>query len=499
MSIASNCLPLQDSQLETEPEELLEYPRNFFRDKTGPIDIDDAALLWPYRKNRPKKGVVETEHPNGLVMLSEIDEIRVSLQAFVEAAYLDEVKEKAKEWNLLLPTSADKLVTKKDIKRSLSTLTDCSEDNKELVFKVCHHFHKKRTWLASVIDNWMMVNRMSLTPQKPRNNAERKRMIPTSRGGFSVVARRAKGQVVTSLMNPMLKRAGWSIALTNNGKKGKKTYTAVRTTGPGKPMLRYYVVTRTPGPPPIADDSDNDDDEEEEDSEDEDDIDSCIDYSNIASMMQSELGLTVSQQVIKKIIRKNVTPKGVECLTGKVMMIPHIQDNAETTITTENNNTSRSNFRTNTLTNLTDSYPVCDPSDPNDQVANALLYGKQEMTSANECFGSKPSDECHEEGEEDNTVDETFDNTHNASPTIVTMSTSAERIDEGDSTINDLVTDPICEILKPTEPAALVADPICKIAKPTEPAALVTDPICEIVKPTEPAALLTTKQTVRLY
>jgi hypothetical protein len=68
-------------------------------------------------------------------------------------------------------------------------------------------------------------------------------------------------------------------------KKEKKTYTAVRTVGSGNPMLRYYVVTRTPGAPPIGD-SDDDDDESKE----EDDIDSCIDYSNIASMMQSELG-----------------------------------------------------------------------------------------------------------------------------------------------------------------------------------------------------------------
>jgi hypothetical protein len=99
------------------------------------------------------------------------------------------------------------------------------------------------------------------------------------------------------------------------------------------------------------------------------DVDSyCFDYSNMASMMTEELGVSISQKVIKKIIWKNVKVNIHDCLSGKTMIVPTNQDNAETKITTESNDTRMNQQH---------------PSNPNDPIAHALLYGTPAPASSN--------------------------------------------------------------------------------------------------------------------
>ena len=226
-------------------EHFLEYPRNFFHCKigVGPKTAEQAARLWMYRKNRPRDGLADTEsEPDGEAMLLEIKEIRDSLRMFICSTYMDGIRSRAKDLNLMIPGQSSFPTSLLDFRTILNKLESTME-SQILAFELVRLFHKDRHWLSTAIDKWMLREKMFLTPiQKPKYvNGKRTRSCPTDRGGFSAVGRSAKSQIVASLMVPMLRNAGWSVALTKGqGKKNsyehKVKYNEAQS---------FYVVVRT--------------------------------------------------------------------------------------------------------------------------------------------------------------------------------------------------------------------------------------------------------------
>jgi hypothetical protein len=143
----------------------LEYPRNFFNPVTGasPADEDAAALLWSYRKDRPRKGSTEVEAPDGRVMMAEIESMRASLRVSILKQYFDEARQRANELNLYIDTIATTAVTPKDLKKALCKL-ECNDENQLIVYSVCHESHRDRAWLAHAVDKWLAEENMVLLP-----------------------------------------------------------------------------------------------------------------------------------------------------------------------------------------------------------------------------------------------------------------------------------------------------------------------------------------------
>jgi hypothetical protein len=196
----------------------LEYPRNFFHPISGksPSSAMEASLLWSFRKNRPKKGCIEKELPNGELMLYEVQEIRKSLREYVQDAYLQEVRQKAKDEGLLINSLNIAPVIERDIKNAVSMLEN-TEENQHRIYKIFHQFHRTRTWQSNVVDLWMDRENMCLLDESSDSeDSPKKKKYHEERGGFGIVARQAKGQAVKRFMQPMLRNAGWCIATTNN-------------------------------------------------------------------------------------------------------------------------------------------------------------------------------------------------------------------------------------------------------------------------------------------
>jgi hypothetical protein len=79
----------------------------------------------------------------------------------------------------------------------------------------------------------------------PHSDAvQQKHIITTERGAFSIFAQQSKGQVVTSLMAKMLKKAGWILLFITMSNK-VKNHTTVSRLEKGKMITLYYVVTRS--------------------------------------------------------------------------------------------------------------------------------------------------------------------------------------------------------------------------------------------------------------
>lgn len=192
----------------------LEYPRNFFKSITGrkPENEAAAALLWPYRKDRPKKGAIEMMPANGALMLFEIKAMRDKLRASILARYLEGAREVASILKLTM-SCGNQPVSPEDLKDALRSL-ESNSANHLLVYKICHEFHhNNRSWMANAIDNWFQEEHMVLLPE---SEDSMKRTYAFCRGTFGTVARQAKAQAVQALMQPMLSRANWFIATTNN-------------------------------------------------------------------------------------------------------------------------------------------------------------------------------------------------------------------------------------------------------------------------------------------
>lgn len=222
LSISNEALDNNDVLVATaavQPD-LLEYPRDFFDLEYGalPSTPEAAALLWPYRKNRPRRGLVETEAPDGQAMLDEMRIMRENLRKWIDDLYFEGVRSMAINENFLIATTQDKPVLIMDFKKILASLEN-TPANQQQVLKVFHQFHRNRDWLATAIDAWFSSQNMCLMQHVILPN---KKKYAANRGGFSVVARQAKAQAVGFFMHHMLNKSGWSLALTKSSRKKKK-------------------------------------------------------------------------------------------------------------------------------------------------------------------------------------------------------------------------------------------------------------------------------------
>ena len=225
--------------------ELLVYPRNFFNRNSGvgPANAEQAKRFWMYRKARRRDGLADTEEePDGNAMLQEIKQIRDSLRQFIFDSYMDGMRERAKEMNILIKGQSSHPTTIADFRLLLNDMQSTLENQRKVV-ELVHLFHRDRHWLSAAIDKWMLREGMCLAPlQKPKYvDGKRTRSCPTDRGGFSAVARSAKSQIVGGFMAPMLRNAGWSVSLTKG--QGKKNSYEHRVKY--NESLSFYVVVRT--------------------------------------------------------------------------------------------------------------------------------------------------------------------------------------------------------------------------------------------------------------
>ena len=223
------------------PPDFLPYPKDYFHPLSGciPNSTKDAERLWQYRKNRNTDGL--SDRPDGAKMLREIQQTRESLRKFVVDRYKDGIRDIARDKGLLMPGRTSHPVTLSDVRDILMTL-ECTKENMNLVYELVYQFHRERSWLAKVIDAWLWENKMYMLKQtKPMYNKDNKRTRNslTDRGGFSAVGRSAKSQAVGGLMAPMLRKAEWSLSLTE-GQSSDNMYKKFWY----KPKEMFYLVTQ---------------------------------------------------------------------------------------------------------------------------------------------------------------------------------------------------------------------------------------------------------------
>ena len=207
---------------------LLSYPHDFFNTTTGagPKDTATAAALWQYRKHRPPIGTVDLEPADGMKMLKEIRSMRHRLKSHIENTFLEDARKMAEVWNLKVPSTNRTPHTPKDFVKALVGLkrVEGSLESERIVYMVCHHFHHQREWLCNAVDAWCLEEKIKIeyTTGPTEAGGVRKRVSPTSRGGFGAYARNVKSEVVKHLMRNMLNQAGWSISTKDNSKQGKE-------------------------------------------------------------------------------------------------------------------------------------------------------------------------------------------------------------------------------------------------------------------------------------
>lgn len=229
---------------------VLEYPRDYFDPTTGaiPSSPEQAAFLWPYRKRRPRRGVVDNETADGVKMKKEMETVRKSLRSYVNLSYMEGVREQASYHNLFTPDTRQIVVTSRDMKHAITRL-ECNEQNARLVYEVFHQFHRKRQWLADVVDAWFAKEKMELiapavvpvvdTTETTVEQRKRPREHSCDRGGFGTVGRNAKSQVCRGIMDYMFKSTGWAIS-TKKRPGIHNLYTERRDEGGNI----YYIVTK---------------------------------------------------------------------------------------------------------------------------------------------------------------------------------------------------------------------------------------------------------------
>ena len=197
----------------------LPYPKDFFNplNGSGPKNEEEARTLWQYRKARPSGGLVDVcPVGGGFEMLAEVAALRRSLHTFVLTKFVACARTEAEQWGVTLPTTNAQVVTEKDLVVALGALqqTEGSRDAEQKAYMVAFHFHRERTWLAQVVDDWCKEKNVTIVfPDKRGGESEKlTRQHQSDRGGFGVVARHAKSQMVKRLMRGMLSRAHWCIA-----------------------------------------------------------------------------------------------------------------------------------------------------------------------------------------------------------------------------------------------------------------------------------------------
>lgn len=229
------------------------YPRAYFDINTGkgPQTPEDAMFWWPHRKKRPATAdCIDTEPFNGDAMINEVKEVRHRLRQYTEEKYLDCVRELAYKHNVTLADTNGRAIMKMDMRNAIVLLPNNPESHR-IVFEVFHEFHRDRSWSSTVIDEWLEINNAILAPRPPEEELEDKRFHTNQRGGFSVVVRQIKSDLVGGFMKKLYRENGWCITTSNSETDGTRKYVPVMGPKPKKrsekQKVLYYVAIKIPG------------------------------------------------------------------------------------------------------------------------------------------------------------------------------------------------------------------------------------------------------------
>ena len=220
---------------------ILVFPRDFFGNN-GKIPQSDEELLkrWPWRKSRPLGSGVDSNTMNAIVLRKEMQDMKLDLAHHIIAAVNKEAKEMAEQYGLFRSSDGQRLTLDRDLVKELSCLSP-TPANHRLAYMILLEFHRKNSWTAERIDEWLHKNNYAL---QPRAEGE-KNTHNSNRGNFSAVARYAKGQAVQNFTRGMISNQGWKVAATMSSKKASDhTYHKQELTL-GKEKLHYYFVTVT--------------------------------------------------------------------------------------------------------------------------------------------------------------------------------------------------------------------------------------------------------------
>ena len=210
-------------------QRVLEYPRDFFNSNgnvwENPLDI---SRFWCYRKDRRDNtllnGNADPERCDHVKMRAEMLDIRKSLRNFIMQSYLEGVRKAVRNHDgLRMPHTLIHPITEADMKLVLGQL-DRTPENEVMVFRAFQEFHKNRSWLATEIDIWLAKENMQLMEGSKGLHEASGKKIKEFRyycGSFSRVAGNAKGQGVAAMMDYMLAKAGWCVAMHKKECKAK--------------------------------------------------------------------------------------------------------------------------------------------------------------------------------------------------------------------------------------------------------------------------------------
>ena len=225
-----------------------ELPRHYFDEWTGkcPANEDEAKRLWRWRLDRPFDSIDDVAPFDYELIMTEIKAVRKSLRTFVKDEFHHLTVSLAKAHELVVPKRGKKSVTIEDVKLSLKKLKRTEDlKNETMVYKIFFKTHRDRTWLSRVIDLWAAKNNYVILGKS--KESKKTRNHEGDRGGFSVVAREARSQVIKGFMRLLFSGAGWNIASQRGQGAGKiNVYTPVKS---GK--YSFYVVTKI-GEPAVS-------------------------------------------------------------------------------------------------------------------------------------------------------------------------------------------------------------------------------------------------------
>ena len=193
------------STTSAQPDEPLEYPRDFFEIKKGkvPKTAKEAEKYWPFRKNRPRAGV-DHEEPDGAAMLREMKGLQEELRKTVQQAFNQKVIEIALSLGLRCG-EANQLVKSKEDVRDVIVTWPLNDDNLSKVVKMFFIPFDSREWIATQVDTWLKKKNMKLQPPSDKE----KNKFQYERGGFTAVATSAKGDQLEFYMKSLLKEQDW--------------------------------------------------------------------------------------------------------------------------------------------------------------------------------------------------------------------------------------------------------------------------------------------------
>ena len=236
-----------ETTVTTNNKAWLEFPLDFFT-LVGGIPKEEGDLLthWHLRLDRVKEGEEDREPVCAKTLRRDMKMVKKSLKDYVQAKFLEGAREMAARFGIKREQDGQAITLEKDLIAEICKL-DSTPSNHNLVYKVVLEFHRKGTWLASVIDEWFLVNNYILVQKG--GDPERK-PHKTNKGGFSAIGRDAKKQSVANIMCPLQAKKGWSLATTKKEKDGclgvAKKYHG-REIEVGGEKLWYYVVVAAGG------------------------------------------------------------------------------------------------------------------------------------------------------------------------------------------------------------------------------------------------------------